>query len=299
MYWGYFIAIGLGIWNSVLMNLAKGMQRHYITIFDKKKDELREIPQDMTKKTRKPILYTIAVIINQLPFLWAMISNIFAPFSYYTSMYGIGLVVLLFYSSKYLKEQITKRKILGAIILIIGTIILGVDGIIRPELDKTEINFISSSIFVGILIIISIIFIPISLKTKNRLMIGITFGIICGSFQSLDAVIKDIGQSYGVENTGFFPSNLVGWLIFLGSFLSGTFSFVLSQVGFSRKTDASVQVPISNSTFILIPLLFQVISYPSFNFTILTVIGIVVVVIGIFLMQFLIPQKDKSNEKFE
>jgi hypothetical protein len=129
-------------------------------------------------------------------------------------------------------------------------------------------------------------------------MIGITFGIICGSFQSLDAVIKDIGQSYGVETTGFFPSNLVGWIIFLASFLSGTFSFILSQVGFSKKTDASVQVPISNSTFILIPLLFQALSYPSFNFTVLTVIGIVIVVIGILLMQLLIPQKDLQNEKF-
>jgi drug/metabolite transporter (DMT)-like permease len=285
MNWGYFVAILLGIWNSVLMNLAKGMQRHYITIFDKKKKEATENPTLNSENIRKPTMYIIAIIINQLPFLWAMISNMFAPFSYYTSMYGVGLVILLIYSYKVLGESMTIRKIIGAIILIIGTLLLGVDNIIRPELDKSQINMIAAGIYIGVLIVLAIILIPISVKTGKPIVIGVAFGLICGAFQSLDAVIKDIGQSYGVESTGFFPGNLIGWLIFLGSFLSGTFSFVLSQVGFAKKTDASVQVPIANSSFILTPLLFQTISYPGYNLTILSIIGVIIVVTGIMLMQ--------------
>ncbi|MHA1112477.1 MAG: hypothetical protein ACTSRE_15385, partial [Promethearchaeota archaeon] len=237
----------------------------------------------------------IGVILNQIPFLWIMISNIFAPYTYFTSMYGIGLVLLLWYSHKYLKEAITKRKIIGAVILIIGTIILGVDGILRPELNMADINIISSSIFIGVLIVLAIIFVPLSIKTKSPFVIGIVFGIIGGSFQSLDAVIKGIGQSFGVEKAGFFPSNTIGWIIFLISFLSGTFSFLLSQIGFSKKTDASVQVPVANSSFIVIPILIQTISLPGYGVTVLMVLGVMIVVAGIILMQYQ-PTETKITE---
>ncbi len=286
MNWGYLVAIIMGLVNTLMMNLAKGMQRHGIVIFDRKNKENVDSAQSGENKAKKPAIYIIGVIINQLPFVWIMISNIFAPYTYFTSMYGVGLVLLLWYSYKYLKESITKRKIIGAVILIIGTIILGVDGIIRPELEMSDINIVSSSIFIGVLIILAIIFVPLSIKTKKPFVIGIVFGIIGGSFQSLDAVIKGIGQSFGAETTGFFPSTPVGWIIFLISFLSGTFSFLLSQIGFSKKTDASVQVPVANSSFIVIPILIQTISLPGYNVTVLMVIGVVTVVAGILLMQF-------------
>ncbi|MHA1451963.1 MAG: hypothetical protein ACTSRD_03780, partial [Promethearchaeota archaeon] len=125
MNWGYLIAIIMGLVNTLLMNLAKGMQRHGIVIFDRKNKENTDSNQKEENKAKKPAIYIIGVILNQIPFLWIMISNIFAPYTYFTSMYGIGLVLLLWYSHKYLKEAITKRKIIGAVILIIGTIILG------------------------------------------------------------------------------------------------------------------------------------------------------------------------------
>ena len=276
----------MGIVNTLTMNLAKGMQRHGIVIFDRKNKENTDSIQTGENKTKKPAIYIIGVILNQMPFLWIMISNIFAPYTYFTSMYGIGLVLLLWYSHKYLKETITKRKIIGAVILIIGTIILGVDGILRPELNMADINIVSSSIFIGVLIVLAVIFVPLSIKTKSPFVIGIVFGIIGGSFQSLDAVIKGIGQSFGAEKTGFFPSNTIGWIIFLISFLSGTFSFLLSQIGFSKKTDASVQVPVANSSFIVIPILIQTISLPGYGVTVLMVIGVITVVVGIVLMQY-------------
>ena len=290
MNWGYLVAICMGLVNTFLMNLAKSMQRHGIVIFDRKNKEQDGFIQSGENKARKPTIYIVGVIINQLPFLWIMISNIFAPYTYFTSMYGVGLVLLLWYSSKYLKESISKRKIVGAIVLIIGTIILGVDGIIRPELDMSDISLVSSSIFIGVLVILAVIFIPVSVKTKNPFVIGIVFGIIGGSFQSLDPVIKGIGQSYGVETTGFFPSNMIGWIIFSVSFLVGTFSFVLSQIGFSKKTDASVQVPVANSSFIVIPILIQAISLPGYSVTVLMVLGVIIVVAGILLMQFRTPK---------
>lgn len=295
MNWGYLVAILMGLVNTLTMNLAKGMQRHGIVIFDRKNKQNVETAQSGENKAKKPAIYIIGVIINQLPFIWIMISNIFAPYTYFTSMYGVGLVLLLWYSHKFLKESITKRKIIGAIILIIGTIILGVDGIIRPELNMSDISVLSSSIFIGVMIILAVIFVPLSVKTKNPYVIGITFGIIGGSFQSFDAVIKGIGQSFGVENAGFFPSNLIGWIIFLTSFLSGTFSFLLSQFGFSKKTDASVQVPTTNSSFIVTPILIQLISLPGYNITVLMVMGVVLVVVGIVLMQ-MYPQSKPNNE---
>jgi len=285
MIWQYLIAISMGIWNSVLMNLAQAMERHGIAIFDKKKSEQSDIQKTDTKKSRKPLIYTIGVILNQTPPLWIMIANIFAPFTYFTSMYGIGLIVLLLYSSKILKEQITKRKIIGAIILIVGTLLLGIDGIIRPELNMANINILSSLIFVGVLLALAIILIPISLKTKIPRVIGICFGFICGSFQSLDPVIKGIGQSFGAEKTGFFPSTPIGWTIFIFSFFAGTFSFVLAQIGFSKKTDASVQVPVANSSFILIPILIQAITLSGYNITVLTIFGVIIVITGILSMQ--------------
>ncbi|MBN2156841.1 MAG: hypothetical protein JW776_12430 [Candidatus Lokiarchaeota archaeon] len=275
----------MGIWNSVLMNLAQAMERHGIVIFDKKTKSHASEYQSEEKKGKKPLIYTIGVILNQTPPLWIMISNIFAPFTYFTSMYGIGLIVLLIYSAKILNEKLTTRKIVGAAILILGTITLGIDGILQPELDMSEINIISSSIFVGGLAVLAIILIPTSLHTKKPKIIGICFGFICGSFQSLDPVIKGIGQSFGAENTGFFPSTPIGWIIFSASFLAATISFLLAQVGFSKKTDASVQVPVANSSFIIIPILIQAIALPGYYIKILTIIGVTVVISGILLMQ--------------
>jgi hypothetical protein len=299
MNWGYVIAIVLGIINTCMMNLAKGMQRHGIVIFDKKRNEKNEGTISDENKSKKPAIYIIGVVLNQLPFIWIMISNMFAPYTYFTSMYGVGLVLLLWYSHKFLKESLTKRKIIGAVILITGTIILGVDGIIRPELEMADINVISSSIFIGILIVLAGIFIPLAIKTKNAFVIGIVFGIIGGAFQSLDAVIKGIGQAYGAEKTGFFPSNAIGWIIFMTSFLSGTFSFLLSQIGFSKRTDASVQVPTTNSSFIVTPILIQLISLPGYNLTVLMIVGVVLVVSGIILMQMYPQNYVVKNSEME
>ena len=44
-------------------------------------------------------------------------------FPYFTSMFGIGLIALMIYSSRILKEKISKMEYIGAAILIIGAII--------------------------------------------------------------------------------------------------------------------------------------------------------------------------------
>jgi drug/metabolite transporter (DMT)-like permease len=51
----------------------------------------------------------------------------------YTSMFGIGLVALLVYSSTIMKEAITRLEVIGALLIVLGTLTIGSEGIFAPS----------------------------------------------------------------------------------------------------------------------------------------------------------------------
>jgi drug/metabolite transporter (DMT)-like permease len=190
----------------------------------------------------------------------------------------------MFYSSRILHEPIQKIEVIGAIILIIGTLIIGAELILTEQ--PAMGNIVPEKVFltVAIFFAIGLTLVGIAYKKGKATSVGIIFGLFSGACGSLDPIFKGMGQSFGGQ-AGLFPTTPGGWGVFLFSFLCGSFAFIFTQWGFARKAQASVLVPCYNSLYVLFPIIIQIIALPGFITTGYTFLGVGLIVIGIILMQ--------------
>jgi multidrug transporter EmrE-like cation transporter len=281
----YILAMMLGIIGTVTIHLAKCFQRQGIHHF---KESLQDRSNGDASKRSKT--YLMGILLANSAFFFVIIANRLAPPSYYTSMFGFGLIVLMIYSDKILQEPIRVREYLGTTILVIGTVVLGVEGIRNPLEDFSTIRFPRVWMTLGFFILLAGPMLLYSLKRNNHILIGVVFGIITGATASLDPFFKGIGQYMG-GSPGFLPSVGHGWFYFMISFLFSTAQFLLTQLGFLRKAHASVLVPIHNCAYIIFPILIQQVAVPDYSITILTGTGLALIVLGVALLHPLDKQK--------
>ena len=104
--------------------------------------------------------------------------------------------------------------------------------------------------------------------------ISLFFGLAAGTCGSIDNVWKHLGLSQG------------DIIVVLISFGIGGLALLITQWGFANKADASKLVPFYNSTYIIIPILFESMIIPSASTQIepLQIIAIVIIIFGIFSM---------------
>jgi drug/metabolite transporter (DMT)-like permease len=284
------IALGLlfGIINTSFLHLAKGMERHGIEIFSKKK-KLKE-------KGKKPLIYIVGFILNNLTPIWQVIGTTFASATVFSSVFGLGLVVLLFYSHFILKEETTKIELIGAILIIIGTTTIG----ILYSLEPSETGDISYSNFFILLIVISILFsLLIGISWKKKIAIAFIFGGVSGALGGIDNVFKRMGL--GSSNiidafAGIFRLEILS-IIFVISFLLGFLAFLFTQIGFAKGADAAKLVPMYNSMYIIAPIFFELIINRNATIPTGVIFAVLVIIVGIFLMNiFKITEETHKNE---
>jgi len=278
-------AMGWGIVSTILLHISKAMERQGIEIFDQIRAKLKDTDAKIEGGTKKPTIYMVGLVINNLTVIWMMLATSSgAPASYFTSVFGIGLIALMLYSSRILHEPIQKIEIIGAIILIIGTLIIGIELILTDQPAMVEIIPEKVFLTVGICFVIGLSAVGFAYKKGNVMSVGIIFGLFAGLCGSLDPIFKGMGQSLGGQ-AGLFPTTTEGWFVFLFSFLCGSGAFIFTQWGFARKAQASVLVPCYNTLYVVYPIIIQIIALPGFITTGYTLLGIVLIVIGIVLMQ--------------
>ena len=290
------IAMFFGVVGTVIFHISKGMQQQGIEILHHIKHKLfRKHDYSILHLKTKTIIYAAGVFLNNTIGIWIILANRFAPPSYYTSMYGLGLIALLVYSSTILHEKLKKNEYVGAVMIVLGTIILGLEGLFRKDVDMTDIN-------AKVIIFITIIFISFSLflycfifDRKSPLQTGILFGIITGWCASLDQIYKSIGQSLG-GSPGFLPSTPTGIFFFIISFCFTTSAFFMTQYAFAKRARAAVLVPIQNSIYVIFPIVIQALSLKGFRITVYTILGMFVITSGIFFMQIFRGNATYKNE---
>ncbi|MBN2018477.1 MAG: hypothetical protein JW794_10175 [Candidatus Cloacimonetes bacterium] len=220
-------------------------------------------------------------------------SNRFAPASYYTSMYGLGLIALLLYSSKILKEDLDRNEYLGSALIVIGTLILGIEGIFRKNADLIVINEMVIVYITLIFFIVTVGMLLFVFDRKSPIQVGIAFGIITGGCASLDPIYKYIGQSLG-GSSSFLPHTPTGTIFFVVSFFFTTGAFFMTQYAFSKHARATVLVSIQNCIYVIFPILIQAVALRGFQITVFTILGMILVTIGILLMR-LFSKNNKQN----
>ena len=265
------VALLFGIANTLAIHFAKVMQRfgiHAVTGGE--------------KSLRRQVIYWSGFMLNNTSFIWIMLANEFAPPSYATSMFGLGIIALMITSRIVLKEQVTKRHYAGAIILVAGTLVLGYDGIVNPVASLSNIRLPTVWIFIGTFLVVVFSGLLLTLRGKSKWLIGVAFGILAGGLGGLDPVLKGIGQQFGGV-VGLLPQNPAGRLPFIASFFFGSGAFFTVQWGFHRKADASVIAPFHAALYVLMPLIVPLLAMPGFPLTAWKLIGMLLTTGGVFL----------------
>jgi len=270
-----FLGLIFGIVNTMILHLSKAMERHGIEIFSRKKS--------FKEKGKKPLIYIIGFALNNTVPIWQIIGTTFASAAVFSSVFGLGLILLMIYSHYILHEEIIKQELIGAILIIIGTTIVGFLYIIEPPLSGA---IIYPNFFI-LLIVITIIFsLFISFSLKKKFAIAFIFGAVAGTFGGMDNVFKRMGLSSSnfIEAlAGVFRGELLS-IIFLISFLLGFLALIITQVGFAKGADASKLVPMYNSLYIIAPIVIELIIIENATVSIGLILSLVLIVVGIFLM---------------
>jgi len=283
------VAIGLlfGIINTLVLHLAKSMERQGIEIFSRKKS--------FKEKGKKPLIYIIGFALNNTVFIWQIIGTSFASAAVFSSVFGLGLILLMFYSHYILHEEISKSKLVGAITIIIGITMVGFFYIIEPQPIR---NIIYMNFFILIIIIIVLFSILIGFSWKTKIAVAFIFGSVAGTLGGTDNVLKRIGLSSSnlIEVFAGLLRLEIDSFIFLFSFLSGFFAMILTQIGFAKGADASRLVPMYNSLYIAAPVVFELIIVQGAIVSIGIILSIIIIIVGVFLMNIFKKTEENSHK---
>ena len=288
------IAMFFGLVLTIQLHIAKGMEKQGIEVFDQIRARLKKEENPVGSK-EKPLIYTVGMILHNTVFIWQILGTSFGLASHVTSMFGIGLVALMLYSSKILKEDITRREFIGASILIVGTVIIGIENLNQITLERASINTSVALILIVFFIIVGSALVIVALRQKNPLVTGISFGIYAGGLGSFDPILKELGITYS-GGSEVAPIHTIGWVLYAISFIIGFIALLVTQWGFARKVKASVLVPVYNSVYVTLPIFLQLFTIPGYVPSLITIFGIAITIIGITLMQHF---KDFSLEEFK
>ncbi len=265
---------------SIQVHLAKALQRQGIEIFEQIKK--RQIVQGGLKK---PVIYTVGVILNNTLFIWSTLAQPYGPPALFSSMFGIGLVFLMIYAALVLKENIHRREALGAATILIGTLVIGYENVLRGEtLDRYTMNLTVFLLVLSVWLIVSVAFIFSANRSRNLKIMALAYGLLAGGLGGLDPFLKGVGQNYG-GLPGILPSNVIGSVVFVSSFIIGFVAFVVTQIGFAKKVRASLFVPAYNAAFIGLPVFWQLFLLPDYSLTAQTVLGLALIIGGVAAMQ--------------
>ncbi|MFW9903622.1 MAG: hypothetical protein ACFFFH_04770 [Candidatus Thorarchaeota archaeon] len=287
------LAMFFGLVLTVQLHIAKGMEKRGIEVFDQIKVRLKKEENPVGSK-EKPLVYTVGMILHNTVFIWQILGTSFGLASNVTSMFGMGLIVLMLYSSKILKEDISKIEYIGASILIVGTVIIGIENLNQSTLERGSINTAIALILIVVFIISGLVLVIYAINQKNPLIVGVSFGLYAGGLGSFDPIFKELGITFG-GGSEVAPIYTVGWILYAISFIIGFIALLFTQWGFARKAKASVLVPVYNSVYVTLPIILQLFTIPGYVPSLITVFGVVITIIGITMMQYF---KDFSSEEF-
>jgi len=273
-----------GILSTIQTHLAKALERQGIEVFEQIKARLQKNNRVVEGGAKKPVIYTIGLILNNTLFIWSTLAQPYGPPSLFSSMFGVGLVVLLGYAAFILKEKITRLELGGAAAILSGTLAIGIENISRPDIDRFTMNLSALLIVLCAWLALNLTFVILSSRTTNLPLIALAFGTLAGGLGSLDPFFKGVGQNYGGQ-PGILPSNTVGAIFFGASFVIGFLAFIITQVGFAHKVRASLLVPAYNAAFIGLPVVWQSILLPNYHLTWITIAGLLSIISGVIVMQ--------------
>jgi hypothetical protein len=275
----------LGIASTTQTHMAKALERQGIETVDLIRARFQRSGAGIEGRARKPLIYGLGLALNYTTFIYHLfVTPLGGTTALYTSMYGIGLVVLLPYTTWVMKERISRLELAGVVTILFGTLIIGIDGISRPPLDMGTMDLGRTVAAVVALLGVSLLLILAGLRNGTPNAIGLAFGLGAGTCGSLDPLLKGVGQTAGGGGL-FTPGSVGGWVVLASSFLIGWLSWWITQWGFYRRARANVLVPAFNCTYIAVPVALQALLLPGYAIYWTTYLGLGLIMAGFACMR--------------
>lgn len=273
------IALGLGIIYSIILHFARSLQRLGIHSFDR----LWEIftgKTSLEKLSKNHRIYILGILLSNTGVIFVILAARYGTISYFTAMYGIGMLPMLIFTKYVMHEKTTFHNWLGIIIIIIGSILLGIAARNSTPVVMETVKLANLVYFLLAVIVISPLLIRIAIRSKHIFIDAMISGLIAGVIACLDPILKATGLNFSFHS-GFFPTHFVGWFFFALSFVASTTSLLITQHAYSRRVDASQFIPHYNVTFIAMPIVIQMIILPDYLPGIFEILGIIIIISGI------------------
>ncbi len=283
------LVVLLGLVSTTQNHMAKALERQGISVLEVLKSRFSRRGGRSTEKPpagegRVGLVYVTGLILNHTVFVYhLLIAPLGGNTALYTSMYGVGLVVLLFYSTRVMKERLSHRELLGVLAILGGTLLVGIDGISRPALDMGKMDMNGTLMALALLLAACACLLAAGLRNGTAQGIGLTFGLTAGALGTLDPFLKGVAQTAGGGR--FTPGSITGWVLLVSSFLIGEVAFLVTQWGFYRRARANILVPAYNCSYIAVPVVLQALLLPGYDLYWTTGLGLGLIMFGFVLVR--------------
>jgi multidrug transporter EmrE-like cation transporter len=278
-----WLVLLIGVLATTQNHLAKALERQGIEVFDMLQARWQKSDRQFEQPRRKPLIYLVGVAMNHTIFVYhLLVAPLGGNTAAYTSMYGLGMVALLLYSTRVMKEPITRLELTGALAILGGSLVIGAESVSRPALEMSAMNLSATLAALLGLLCLGALLMFISLRSASPHLIGVCFGLVAGSLGAMDPFMKAVGQTAG--GASGTPLTFGGWFVFLASFLVGEAAFLTSQWAFIKRARANILVPAQNCSYIALPVLLQALWMPGYQLYLSTLLGLFLIMVGIIIM---------------
>jgi len=269
---GALIAMAVGVLGTSTIHLSKGVMRLGLV-------QLRAAEAN---KRRASLVYTAGILMNFTNPFWVILANRFAPTVFYTSMYGLGLLSLVFFSRYKLNEKLRGSQYAGILIIIVGTLLVGFGNLMGGKASLYGANS-------GFLITVAILWLvltPLFAVVLRRGSVGLQelyFGLTAGGLAALEAMAKGVSQAGPVSNT-FLPQTTFAWWLFLASFLGAAGAFGMIQWSYLRHCRASMMGSVYDVAYVGMPLLLTAAIVEGAGLGLWKLAGLAVLIVGVLMV---------------
>lgn len=201
-----------------------------------------------------------------------MIALAFGKVSVVSSMAGCGLIILAIFSYFVLKEKISLKNILGIILIVFGS---GLVGLLNNQSDNKEMNFLPIIIYPFAFFLIYLILWLIGRKSKFS---GFITGGCSGMFAGLGVIFQKALLIHGNILSNFILQNPYLYL-WLGLTV---ISFFILQYSYHLGTNIQI-IPSYNVNLIIVPVIGGAIIFKE-NLIVCQWISILLIIFGVFLL---------------
>ena len=226
-----FLGLTIGLVSYSSLYLGKGIQKYAV----------EGIKSAKTLKTKHSGIWIAGTVLTALPVFLQWAALLFAPVNLIAPLEGIGLIILLLYASRKLKENISFTEAAAAGLVTLGIFLTaffsrngftaGPDGTGSVSLPRVLYFLLPLAVFEAVLVFSALKF---RLKSAGYI-IGFTAGTVM-AFQTLSKRISGF--------SGFAVYGIIGVVIF------APLTLFITQLGFTRA-DASKVVPAFTASSIL------------------------------------------------